>query len=811
MTSSSIKLHSQRATRLFPLIRTSRAFSFIVLVSDKKEHKAPQPLKDLCPTPVERGQEFQFMMAKHHNIKQEFQFMMAKHHNIKQEQDSGYLHDSLRQNQTTQTSGRALNPTPTQLSSVSKRSLPDRSEQEGLKKRRVNEELDNSSIRRRRNIPDASGQFNYHQQMALKSKRFETSFESKTISLTYEFQGKKKEVPADPNETIFDVLKRNDGEIIDETKFLYVSVKESCAVINPWVPCEALKNLGTLDITVKNIKPPEPSEYSTSDLQCFTVNALKKNRQGTFRAVIRDKQYSENKPLLVFGHKDESIKEALQRDTRFHVTPELELQTGKAPLYLSIYSENLSAELYSSVPCGALAGDVKLTVTLRKGKSPESYKYPVYSDGMFFKLDKRSNLKSKLHEKHCYHDRPLAVYGSVEQSIQEAFTNDKRFNITGKFFLQHSGEPDRSSDLSLSQLKQENFYVIFQNKSHKPTNKRSNVQETEAVNDERLNIPNHSQTRSEKRRVYYVKRALPHSHPTSSKFSNEFNNLPDRVRSHVLNMNLRDYIENVLRKIPVTAKLHNTLNRHKQNVAIIGCKSQYDHKYTWGGTIFLLTKHVALTCHHVIKGLKDSFNTDRFDIFFNYDIEPFSDRQNSAQVETLLSSEVHDFTFLKVIYCYGSIEKSPLGLFPYVAHPPSRGAVSIIGHPGGECKKVDAMCSVIEYKYREAAIANAILSNPAHLHLFTRSSYMEMTDRDHVTYDTCMYHGASGSPVFNDKGMLVAMHIGGYVINNGRKKKSMLEYGRNINDIILYGTRHDETIRKALNDFKAIFPNNCPK
>ncbi|XP_069617967.1 serine protease FAM111A [Ranitomeya imitator] len=290
----------------------------------------------------------------------------------------------------------------------------------------------------------------------------QTSPVSKDISVTYEWGKKENKVKVSGNNTMFDIMEQNHGVKLGG-KHLLVFVKGCSAVMNPWVPCGALKEGEKLKIILKNIKPPEPSDYPNfSDLKCFIVSDLKEKTNKT-RKMLHDSRYSDNKPLIVFGYKGETIRDALQRDTRFNVTSE------QPPIYLSIYSENLRAELNSSVPCGALEEGEELTVSIRKGKSPEPYKYPLYPDGMFLKLeDKGSNLKAKLHEKHYYNKKPLAVYGNKDRSIREALTNDKRFNVTQNFVLQHSDGADISSELPLSHLKQKNFYVISKKKKNKP-------------------------------------------------------------------------------------------------------------------------------------------------------------------------------------------------------------------------------------------------------------------------------------------------------------------------------------------------------
>ena len=47
-----------------------------------------------------------------------------------------------------------------------------------------------------------------------------------------------------------------------------------------------------------------------------------------------------------------------------------------------------------------------------------------------------------------------------------------------------------------------------------------------------------------------------------------------------------------------------------------------------------------------------------------------------------------------------------------------------------------------------------------------------------VAYDTTLFEGSSGSPVFNEDGHIVAIHTQGYpILDNKRKITSIMEFG----------------------------------
>ncbi|XP_072006637.1 serine protease FAM111A-like [Engystomops pustulosus] len=245
----------------------------------------------------------------------------------------------------------------------------------------------------------------------------------------------------------------------------------------------------------------------------------------------------------------------------------------------------------------------------------------------------------------------------------------------------------------------------------------------------------------------------------SFRFSCDYKKIAKTIGQKTLEAQLiKDYQKDVLYKDPMMASTHRLLTQHLDNVALLRYNIDNDRSET--GTLFLLTETLALTCYHVVKLLIMSFAPRNVEIIFNYENEKKIFPGKYIRVEWY--NEKLDVAFVRV-----EISSAYKGVINYIAPPPEDGAVSIIGHPGGEHKQIDCHCSVIAFSKHAP---DTVFSDQSYIHLLTRHSYYCMSDPTVVTYDTCLYWGASGAPVFDNCGELVAMHTAGYPVHTHLKK-----------------------------------------
>ncbi|XP_077097877.1 serine protease FAM111A-like [Siphateles boraxobius] len=124
----------------------------------------------------------------------------------------------------------------------------------------------------------------------------------------------------------------------------------------------------------------------------------------------------------------------------------------------------------------------------------------------------------------------------------------------------------------------------------------------------------------------------------------------------------------------------------------------------------------------------------------------------------------------------------------YSTNPPNRGQICIVGHPGEGVKKMDP-CIIIERENRLEAANKHITENE---HLFqvmmemcTEQKWDFSAYENKITYDSCFFHGSSGSPVFDVDCNLIGIHTGGYKYKvKGPKTWSVMEYGFSMQAIL---------------------------
>ena len=271
----------------------------------------------------------------------------------------------------------------------------------------------------------------------------------------------------------------------------------------------------------------------------------------------------------------------------------------------------------------------------------------------------------------------------------------------------------------------------------------------------------------------------------------------------IYNLAREDVSKNVSTKIP--ARLLKNLTLYMKSIGQISCGEAR-------GTCFLVADMLAMTNHHVFRAfMEERFKQQKPDlpitVTFDY-LQP-EQKRNLVMVEVdegrdpEYDSGSLDYTFFHLKENEGLRGRVPLG--PIVrCRPLQEGVLIIMGHPVGS-ELLEETCVVVSsHSWREKLgqrrdkLAHSVGVHMTNDDLLRDLSSEEYQDR--VPYDTTLFSGASGSPVFDVNGNIVAMHAQGYKLDLEGGKCSLMEFGVQFSAIY-------EDLRRRNVDVKKLFPN----
>ncbi len=238
------------------------------------------------------------------------------------------------------------------------------------------------------------------------------------------------------------------------------------------------------------------------------------------------------------------------------------------------------------------------------------------------------------------------------------------------------------------------------------------------------------------------------------------------------------------------------------------------------GTGFLVFDKFILTNAHVVKDCVYSSQQHPLKIklsktltaVFNYEVSGSDAKFLSVKddvvaygFETEDRRRFYDFALLE-------LESAPddcTELFERYKHvsPPNRGGIYIVGHPNGDVKKMDP-CFIIESENQPQSINKHISENVSCP--YVTWGCWPYLHQNRITYDTCFFHGSSGSPVFDEHCCLIGIHTGGFDYKESEKTRSVIEYSysmQSIIDAIVTQVKTRSDILKLLSKFKSIYEN----
>uniref|UniRef100_A0A668AWS6 Serine protease n=1 Tax=Myripristis murdjan TaxID=586833 RepID=A0A668AWS6_9TELE len=217
------------------------------------------------------------------------------------------------------------------------------------------------------------------------------------------------------------------------------------------------------------------------------------------------------------------------------------------------------------------------------------------------------------------------------------------------------------------------------------------------------------------------------------------------------------------------------------------------------GTGFILFDNFILTNGHLLKDcderLEDTMQlpTDVYAVF-NYEKPSGGDWFRFKVKKTII-----DFSYSggsELDYAILELDRDTLAVGPDTKASrkcgpvPKNGEACIIGHPAGGVKQMDPTCIIEKEKRGEAALSHykdTLLTLHSIKQVLNQGIMNIMQGGPNVdkvgTYNTFMYHGSSGSPVFDAHCRVFGLHTAGFTYGFSGNEKSVIEYAHPLIDI----------------------------
>ena len=210
------------------------------------------------------------------------------------------------------------------------------------------------------------------------------------------------------------------------------------------------------------------------------------------------------------------------------------------------------------------------------------------------------------------------------------------------------------------------------------------------------------------------------------------------------------------------ASLNKTLYEYTKSVGQIRCGSVL-------GTCFLVADMQVITNYHIYRMIlkeRSKYPSHYFPIIVVFDYLYHDQDEHVLSVpvdeshDTTLENPHLDYKIFRLTPNEGLVGRVPLG--PKVRNwQLNDGRVIILGHPGGK-EMQDEVCVVVGYnKMHETIRKRHREFNGVHM---TNGELLDNTEKYQgcLSYDTTFFCGASGSPVIEMNGNIVAMHTQNY-------------------------------------------------
>lgn len=519
-----------------------------------------------------------------------------------------------------------------------------------------------------------------------------------------------------------------------------------------------------------------------------------------------------------------SVLQALERSSKFY---KLKEKTWKQKMKtrqqektmqrqdLVIQTTKGKKPIATHFPCHLIENGQILTISTISNDSGEATAEPtqIYTGNkqyVIFYIESKGGKKTKtkqlLKNKSLEPFSPLCIYGICGETVETALTRDGRFhdNVFTKTCILVESDSDPPSCVEMNVLvhclDKQTFKMILEEENTTqaataPPQAGSNLQKEDESNSIQLPMSNTSTETSAAGEPHKNKKHLvtvPDSAEILKILRHQFADLVKQMKKRYEKNKYSEVLSHLSGEFGKSTQGFSEVYTVKKLMELSDSVCMIDVEGVGQGTGFLLFDHYILTNAHLF--IKDGIlyvDGNYQNILAKVTATFNKENPNGSDLKVIeVKSEIIDFQWGSDHYNrhvdFAVLELQDVdtsnGLLRRYSPDPKKGGVCLIGHPGGGVKRTDPT-TIIERERRGEAFQREIGNNDRMDMLINTSieenkvkyDMLMNPDNTEVTYDTCLFHGASGSPVFDESCQVIAMHTGGFPYED-EGVKSVIEY-----------------------------------
>ncbi|XP_006996826.1 serine protease FAM111A-like [Peromyscus maniculatus bairdii] len=496
-------------------------------------------------------------------------------------------------------------------------------------------------------------------------------------------------------------------------------------------------------------------------------------------SITLDGNHKKNEKMkyLLTHRKTDSLYTAL--NTLDAVKEEIKNQQGKEMLVYG--KEGIKGYINLGMPlcCFPEGSHVIITFSKTESEQGESKQVfgsqdQVYADCVKFYIHavgKRNERILKCRDLHQEGNK-LCIYGFKGESIKDTLRKDGRFHSfveSDHWKLINDLDTIIENTQPVDELEDKLFQVEFERKSCSQAADFTDLEKPSYYELKEYIVNEYPTLKREckKLRAYIKEESVKQSKKTSS------------FEMHRANFRK-------LTKNSTPTRVLKLLSQFSDSVGLIVWNNNGNEGYA---TCFVFTGLYVFTCMHMIndivgKGTELSKWAEKISQCAKVTFDANEDNCFSIESWFEIYDETLDFAVLKL---EENEQQVPAGLFNGIAPVPSSGLIYMIGHPDTKEKLSDGCVLVSQDEHIQEREAVGGSNPPQYVYMYTQRSFQETVHEPGVlTWDNIFYCGSSGSPVFDSKGSLIAMHTAGFICEYESGVSSIIEFGCAMEPIFTY-------------------------